>query len=102
MAIAGWGVAWGKFTSATARNKKDIDQTAKETKETMDSMAKRLKEEYLTGDKHTDLCKIVSLEMMEHVSKTIKESEKRIVDAINGKQIRFGVIEAMKQRDGND
>ena len=42
---------------------------------------------YLTHDKHTDLCTIVSLEMKQHVSDEIQGSEERIIKAIkdNGK-----------------
>ena len=42
---------------------------------------------YLTRDKHTDLCKIASLEMKRHVSNEINTAKDAIIEAIkdNGK-----------------
>lgn len=37
---------------------------------------------FLTKDKHTDLCKIASLEMQGFVCDTVKESTRQILEAI--------------------
>lgn len=86
--LLAFAVMWGRLRGQVESNKTRIDV-----------VHDKLDDKYLTTDKHQDICYIAQLKMREYIAETIKESESRIIDAINGKQIRWATLNALKERE---
>jgi len=86
--LLAFAVIWGRLKGQVETNKIKLD-----------ALHLRLDDKYMTTDKHHDLCAIAAFEMKAYIATIISESEGRIIDAVNGKQIRWGVHEALLKRD---
>lgn len=88
--LLAWSIGWARLKSQVDTNKNDI-------KEILDKLGG-----YMTISDFRYESEISTLKMMTHVSREVKSMKDEILDAINGKQIRWGVLDSIKKKEDEE